>query len=129
MVFQNIFGTAQQTSQSGTSTEQELADHIPLRSACVPQHDPMHQQPPEDTGEPRDPKIVRETSPEARSVLGLVTTLTGITHQAAGQQNTYASDPASTVEAAAPVMHEAHRTTRKAPENLSRDERDSDTRE
>jgi hypothetical protein len=127
VVFENIFSTAQQTAQSGSTTEKDLSSYIPIKSTCVPPHDPTQAQGQQDTPQPIDPKMVRETAPEAYGVLGWITGLTATTQQAAGRENTVASNPASTVDAAAPVMEKGNETTRKSAENFSPKDRQEES--
>lgn len=129
MVFQNIFTTAQQAARSGTTAEDGISAYIPTRPTCVAPHDPMDPQAAENARGPHDPKIVRETAPEAQYTLDLISALTGTTEQAAERQNTFASDPSSTVNAASPIMHQGHQTTKKATDDLPPPQRsqESDT--
>lgn len=117
MVFQNIFGTATQVSGAGTTAGDAIAGYLPTQpgeATCIPPHDPS--QPP--PGDPRDPKIVRETAPQAEGVFTLVTGLIGVIAHAAGRQNTINADPATTVDAAGPIMTDADHTTRPTAEKI-----------
>ncbi|MGW0413427.1 hypothetical protein ACWCPJ_14540 [Streptomyces collinus] len=55
-------------------------------------------------------KIVQETSPEARAVLGFLGSLVQTTQASAGAQSQYAQDPGSVTGAASAGMHEASAT-------------------
>src|SRR5699024_6716277 len=105
-----------------TAAEGDISTYIPTESTRVAPHDPMDPDAAENARGPHDPKIVRETAPEAQHTFDLIGTLTATTQQAAEQQNDFAGDPASTVNSAAPIMHEGHRTTKKAPENFPESE-------
>lgn len=112
MVFHNIFNTAQTTSKTGTTGEDGIAGYIPkmpVEAISVPPHDPSQPF----TPGPQDPKIVRETAPQAQAVFDLVSGLTQSMGQAAKQQDTTSSDPATTVNTASSAMNQADQTTRK----------------
>ncbi|AUH52235.1 hypothetical protein CXB49_16150 [Chromobacterium sp. ATCC 53434] len=114
MVFDNIFSTAQTASQSGTTAEGGIAGYIPgtpAESTAVPPHDPSKPY----TPGPQDPKIVRETSPQALDVFNLIGALTQTMGQAAAQQNTIFNDPATTVDTASPIMSQGDPITSKYP--------------
>ncbi|MEU5313943.1 hypothetical protein [Streptomyces sp. NPDC021562] len=55
-------------------------------------------------------KIVQETSPEARAVLGFLGSLVQTTQASAGAQSQYAGDPGSVTRAASAGMQEASAT-------------------
>lgn len=115
MVFENIFQTAQSVSQTGTVAGNGVDGYIPntpAESITVPPHDPSKPFTPPGS---QDPKIVRETLPQAQVMLNFVSTLTQTLGQAAAQQNTANNDPATTVNTASSVMSQADQTTSKYP--------------
>ncbi|AUH53660.1 hypothetical protein CXB49_16140 [Chromobacterium sp. ATCC 53434] len=114
MVFDNIFSTAQTASQSGTIAEAGISGYIPstpAESITVPPHDPSQPF----TPGPQDPKIVRETSPQALLVFNLIGSLTQTMGQAAGQQNAIFNDPSTTLDTAAPIVSQGDPITSKYP--------------
>ncbi|GAA3185921.1 MULTISPECIES: hypothetical protein [Streptomyces] len=66
-------------------------------------------------------KIVQETSPEARAVLGFLGSFIQTTQESAGTQARYAQDPGSVSKAAAAGMQESSATV-KADGDLQKDE-------
>ncbi|MEU1088048.1 hypothetical protein ABZ401_14650 [Streptomyces sp. NPDC005892] len=66
-------------------------------------------------------KIVQETSPEARAVLGFLGSFIQITQASAGDQAQYAQDPGSVTKAASDGMKEASATV-KEEGDLQKDE-------
>ncbi len=83
-MFDNIFSFAREGAKTGETTGQGLSGNIPGASPTS--------------------KVVRETLPEALSVLGFIGNLAKATQQAADQQNTAAKDPGSTAQGASSVM-------------------------
>ncbi|MEU5919015.1 hypothetical protein [Streptomyces sp. NPDC047141] len=66
-------------------------------------------------------RIVQETSPEARAVLGFLGSFIQATQASAGEQAQYAADPGSVTRAAADGMKEARETVEQDSE-LKKDE-------
>ncbi|MFC8494135.1 hypothetical protein ACFUJU_25765 [Streptomyces sp. NPDC057235] len=66
-------------------------------------------------------KIVQETSPEARAVLGFLGSFIQTTQASAGQQAQYAADPGSVSKAASDGMQEARQTV-ESEGDLKKDE-------
>ncbi|MEU1028308.1 hypothetical protein ABZ402_06055 [Streptomyces mirabilis] len=66
-------------------------------------------------------KIVQETSPEARAVLGFLGSFIQTTQASAGDQGRYAQDPGSVTKAASAGMQDASATV-KEHSDLQRDE-------
>ncbi|MBX9267830.1 hypothetical protein [Chromobacterium violaceum] len=114
MVFDNIFGNAESAAQSGNVAEGGVAGYIsgaPAEFYTVPPHDPSKPF----TPGPQDPKIVRETSPQALAAFNLIIALTQTLGQAAVQESTVFDDPSTTVSTASPIMSQADQTTSQYP--------------
>ncbi|MGW5774084.1 hypothetical protein ACWEVY_33655 [Streptomyces longwoodensis] len=116
MVFDNIFSTAGKgaglfsvTTDStkpqpgeGVDFEDSVDDTYDDTSTSL-FHNAIH-------GASSRSKVVQETSPEARAVLGFLGSLIQTTQTSAGAQSQYAQDPGSVTKAASAGMREASAT-------------------
>ncbi|MGW2031797.1 hypothetical protein [Streptomyces sp. NPDC001356] len=132
MVFDNIFGFAGRSAglfsvttdgskpQPGAGVDFEDADDDTYDDTSTSLFgDAIH-------GASSRAKVVRETSPEARAVLGFLGSFVRTTQASAGEQARYARDPGSVSEAAAAGMQESS-TTVTQHSGLQKDE-DLETR-
>lgn len=107
MVFQNIFDFSKSGSDTTSATESGIAGYLatqPAEAITVPPHDPS--QPFVDNGL-RDPKIVRETLPEAQGLFDWIASINTAIKLAADKQASANADPSTTVKAAQPIMTSA----------------------
>ncbi|EFV12708.2 hypothetical protein [Segniliparus rugosus] len=98
MVFHNIFDFSRSSSEATAAAENGISGYLatqPAEPISVPPHDPS--EPFADNGL-RDPKIVRETLPEAQSVFDWLGTLTGAIRQSADKQEAANNDPNTTID-------------------------------
>lgn len=117
MTFPNIFDSARSSSDAGTSAGSGISAYIPQQpneAISVPPHDPWQ---PVVAG-PQDPKIVRETSPQAQSIFTLVSALTAAIRQSADDDETAISDPASIVDPGSSIMQAAKEVTDTVTDNV-----------
>ncbi|WP_225727234.1 MULTISPECIES: hypothetical protein [unclassified Nocardia] len=117
MVFENVFAAGGSASDSGAIAGKDIAGYIPgepVESVCVPPHDVR------DTATPwhQDPKTVRETAPQALSIFKLVGALTGAIRTAGDKQDAFTKLPASTANAAAPIMKAAENTAHNVTDSV-----------
>ena len=104
MVFQNIFDFSRSSSDATGAAESGISGYLatqPTEAISVPPHDPS--QPFVDDGL-RDPKIVRETLPEAQSVFGWLGTLTGAIRQSADKQEAANNNPNTAIDPSEAIM-------------------------
>jgi len=117
MAFKNIFDFARNISNLGTSAETEVSGYIPgcpNELISVPPHDPWKAI----AGTQQDPKIVRETSPQAQIMFNLVDELTSVIKQSADKVELEISDPLSVVNPGELVMQSAQEITRKVTDDV-----------
>ncbi|TXR46972.1 hypothetical protein [Phyllobacterium endophyticum] len=118
MVFKSIFDLANNASNVTASAETEIFSYIqkqPNEAISIPPHDAKIKP---GVPVPQDPKIVRETAPQAQSVFNLISTLTGAIGQSATQHATAFNDPNSVVDSGASIMKAAQETTNKVKDNI-----------
>jgi hypothetical protein len=118
MVFKGIFDFAKSSSNVFATAETGISGYIqkvPNEAVSVPPHDAKIRP---GVTQQQDPKIVRETAPQAQSVFSLISTITGAISQTAAQHETAFSNPASVVEPGASIMKAAQETTDKVKDNV-----------
>lgn len=116
MVFDNIFGSAGKSAglfsvttdgtkpQPGAGVDFEDADDATYDDTSTSLfHNAIH-------GATSRAKIVQETSPEARAILGFLGSFIQTTQESAGTQARYAGDPSSVSTAASAGMQESSAT-------------------
>ncbi|WP_196799127.1 hypothetical protein [Burkholderia cepacia] len=119
MVFRTVFTTTQSISEAGTTLEQGIDGYIPKTPAefiCIPPHDPSQPL----TPGPQDPKIVRETSPQAQAVFEMINVFSRTMGTSAVEQNTVSGDPSTTVSTASSIVSHGGKTTRQYAEDVSK---------
>jgi hypothetical protein len=117
MVFRNIFDFAIGSSDSGDGAEQYLSNYIPTQPAediTVPPHDPFE---PVDVPV-RNPKIVRETQPQAKAVYDFIAAITGNIKGSSQKQDKATSDPSTTTTAATDIMNAGQKAGQSGYQNL-----------
>ena len=118
MTFKNIFDFARNVSHLGSNAETQVTDYIPdipNEMISVPPHDPwkpveMVQQ---------DPKIVRETSPEALVMFNLIGGINASIDNSANKVEVEISDPMSVINPAQQVMMEGQEITKPLTDDVT----------
>lgn len=116
MAFKDIFNSSRNTSDIATETQSVLSGYLakqPNEDVTVPPHDPY--QPPQKTQQ--DPKLIRETSPQAQAIFAHLNSLTSEVRQSSNNLEETANDPNSVVQPGSGVMHTAYEDTSKMHEN------------
>lgn len=107
MTFKNIFNSGGSRAESAEGSARNVSEKIPGARPEREGVDPeLYEDLPPETE--RDPKTMRETSPEALAVLnGFITPLFESTRTVAAEQRSAAEDPASTSDMASAAKDEA----------------------
>ncbi|WP_419870808.1 hypothetical protein [Chryseobacterium sp. CT-SW4] len=117
MAFPDIFNFGRSIAAGGNNSEKKLSGLIPKEeneSISVPPHDPFKPLEPA----PQDPKIVRETSPQADIIFNFISsTVTSDIKQSSDNVEKSMSDPSSVVDPAAGAMGKARETSDKVNED------------
>lgn len=116
MVFDRIFDAALNLSKNGAEVEKGLNSFIPWDEA------ELKVEPPHDPSLPilkktQDPKIVRETSPQAKATFDFANNIASLIGSATKANAPVFNDPASTVTTAFSTMQEADEKTKSYPDN------------
>lgn len=115
MAFKDIFNSSRNTSNIAAETQTVLSGYLakqPNEDITVPPHDPYL--PPEKTQQ--DPKIIRETSPQAHALFGHLNSLTSEVMSSSNNLDTTMSDPGSVVNPSSGVMHTGYEDANKMHE-------------
>nr|WP_315028045.1 hypothetical protein [uncultured Chryseobacterium sp.] len=117
MAFPDIFNFGRSIAAGGGKAEKILSEFIPTEeneSISIPPHDPFK---PEKSVR-QDPKIVRETSPQAGIILNFInSTVTSDMKQSSDSVEKSMSDPSSVVDPGAGVMDKARETSDKVKDD------------
>lgn len=117
MAFPDIFNFGRSIAAGGSKAEKILSEFIPTEeneSISVPPHDPFK---PEKRVR-QDPKIVRETSPQAGIIFNFISsTITSDMKQASDNVEKSMGDPSSVVDPAAGTMGKARETSDKVKDD------------
>lgn len=117
MAFEDIFNSLRNTSNIATETQTVLSGYLakqPNEDITMPPHDPY--QPPEKTQQ--DPKLIRETSPQAQAVFNHLTSLTSEVMKSSNNVEAASDNPNSVVQPGSGVMHTAYADTSKMHETV-----------
>lgn len=117
MAFEDIFNSLRNTSDIAEETQTVLSGYLakkPNEDITTPPHDPY--QPPEKTQQ--DPKIIRETSPQAQALFVHLNSLTSEVTKSSNNVEAAVDNPNSVVKPGSGVMHTAYEDTSKMHENV-----------
>lgn len=118
MLFDSIFNLSRSSADAVKSTTNTLADYIPKKpddDICTGPHDPWKN---ESKAKMQDPKIVRETSPQAQNVFELVAFLAGDMKNFTDKSEKEIKNPASIVDAAKSIMASAQKSNHESTDNM-----------
>ncbi|WP_142687535.1 hypothetical protein [Chitinophaga polysaccharea] len=117
MAFKDIFNFARSVSAAGSKSEGDILGFIPTEKNELISIPPHEQFTPLPENLLQDPKIVRETSPQAGIVFSFIQSVTSDMNLSSNSVEKAMGDPASVVDPAAGVMGKARETTDKVKDD------------
>ncbi|HAT4518964.1 TPA: hypothetical protein I9281_003934 [Serratia marcescens] len=127
MVFNNLFKFAQNFSGVGNRVEKNVEIYIPVEPAEVVTQAPHDPTLPYDAKQ-QDPKIIRETSPQAHLVFGFVNEITQLIDLGAKDGYKAFNEPSTVTDIASEITSEASKMTKSYPDESPSPREDYDVK-